>query len=116
MKEIKAYVHSNRIADVIAAIEESGLMSSATLLGVRNINATSVQSLLKPVDSAEQRYSLQLGEAVIDEVRLELLCEDDQVEPLVALIDRTARTGQRIAGWILVIDVSKAVVIGGPHV
>ena len=116
MKEIKAYVHSNRIADVIVAIEESGLMSSASLLGVRNINATSVQSLLKPVDSSEQRYSLQLSEAVIDEIRLELICEDDQVEPLVALIDRTARTGQRIAGWILVIDLSKAVVIGGPHV
>ena len=61
MKEIKTYVHGNRIADVIAAIEESGLMSSNTLLGVRNINATSVQSLLKPVDSAEHRYSMQLG-------------------------------------------------------
>ena len=116
MKEIKVYVHRNRIADVIAAINQSGMLDGLAMPGVRNINATSVQSLLKPVDRAEQRYSVELGEAVIDEVRLELLCEDDQVKALVALIDRTARTGQRIAGWICVHDVVMAVPFGGPHI
>ena len=115
MKEIKVYVHRNRIADVIAAINRTGLVDGR-VPGVRNINATSVQSLLKPVDHAEQRYSVELGEAVIDEVRLELLCEDNQVEALVTLIDRTARTGQVIAGWICVHDVVMAVPFGGPHI
>lgn len=116
MKEIKAYVHGNRIADVIAAIEESDVFSDESPRGVRNINATTVHSLLKAVNSAEQRYSVQLGEAVIDEVRLELLCDDDQVEALVTLIEQTARTGQRVAGWITVTDIVQAVTIGGRHV
>lgn len=116
MKEIKAYIHNNRIADVINAIEQSGLMSSKTVLGVSNINVTSVHGLLKPLDQAEQRYSVELGEAVIDEVRLELLCEDDQVSALISLIDRNARTGQKVAGWICVTDVVAAMVIGGAHV
>ncbi len=116
MKEIKVYVHRNRIADVIAAINQSGLVDRRSSPGVRNINATQVQSLLKPVDRAEQRYSVELGEAVIDEVRLELLCEDSQVAALVTLIDRTARTGQAIAGWICVHDVVMAAPFGGPHI
>lgn len=38
MKEIKAYVHNNRIADVINAIEQSGLVTSKSVFGVSNIN------------------------------------------------------------------------------
>lgn len=113
MKEIKAYVHNNRIADVIAAVEASGLIETTRVQGVRNINVTSVHSLLKPLDNIEQHYSVELGEAVISEVRLELICEDNQVDALVELIDRTARTGQAIAGWIVVTDLIKAVPIRG---
>ena len=115
MKEIKAYIHANRIAAVIAAVENSGLMARDDSTGVRNINVTTVHSLLKPTDIAEKRYSVALGEAVIDEVRLELVCEDAQVDPLVALIERTARTGQRVAGWIVVADVAKLIAIRGLH-
>ena len=116
MKEIKAYIHNNRIADVIQAIETSGLMRSKGIPGVSNINVTSVHSLLKPVNRAEQRYSVELGETIIDEVRLELLCEDDQVPALLTLIDKSARTGQELAGWICVTDVVMAMAIGGPHI
>jgi nitrogen regulatory protein P-II 1 len=113
MKEIKAYVHRNRIADVIAAVEGSGLIETTRVHGVRNINVTSVHSLLKPIDNVEQQYSVELGEAVIAEVRLELICEDDQVDALVQLIERTARTGQAVAGWIVVTGVVKTMPIGG---
>lgn len=115
MKEIKAYVHSNRIADVISAVEASGFTARGGAAGVRNINVTMVHSLLKPLDGAEQRYSVALGESVIDELRLELVCEDDQVDDLVALIERTARTGRKVAGWIVVTDVVKLVPVQGSH-
>lgn len=115
MKEIKAYVHGNRIADVILALEESRLLARGAASGMRNINATVVHSLTKPVDGTEQHYSVQLGEAVIDETRLELVCEDHQVNDLVALIERTARTGQDLAGWIVVTPVELMVPIRGPH-
>lgn len=113
MKEIKAYVHRNRIADVIDAVEGSGLIARTSVPGVRNINVTSVHSLLKPVDTIEQQYSVELGEAVVSEVRLELVCEDDQVTPLVDLIEKTARTGQAVAGWIVVTDIIEARVVSG---
>jgi nitrogen regulatory protein P-II 1 len=115
VKEIKAYVHSNRIADVIATVESSGLMARGEAAGIRNINVTMVRSLLKPLDGAEQRYSVALGEAVIDELRLELVCEDHQVADLVAMIERSARTGQKVAGWIVVTDVVELVPIKGSH-
>ncbi|MBX3672574.1 MAG: P-II family nitrogen regulator [Burkholderiales bacterium] len=113
MKEIKAYMHANRIGDVIAALEESGLVRVGAAAGVRNFNVTAVQGLLKPIDGAEERYSMTLGEAVIDEVRLECLCEDDQVMAMAEIIGRHARTGQAIAGWITVTEVILAVPIGG---
>lgn len=110
MKEIKAYVHNHRIADVIRALKESGQCDSSA--GCRNLNVIPVQSLLKAVDASEQHYSLELAEPVINESKLELICEDHQVDELVAIIARTARTGQTEAGWIYVTDIIKAVSIG----
>ena len=40
-----------------------------------------------------------------NEYKLELLCEDSEVDALSAALLAAARTGQAIAGWITVIDV-----------
>ena len=113
MKEIKAYIHKHRIADVIRALKDSGQCDSSA--GCRNLNVIPVQSLLKAVDASEQHYSLDLAEAVINESKLELICEDHQVDALVALIGRIAQTGQAEAGWIYVTDIVRAIPIaGGP--
>lgn len=111
MKEIKAYIHNNRIADVIRALKESGQCTANA--GCRNINVISVQSLLKPVDAKEQHYSVGLAEAIINESKLELICEDLQVNKLVGIIERAARTGQVEAGWIYVTDIVAATPIRG---
>lgn len=113
MKQIKAYVHVNRIADVVAALEAAGNLSNAAW--VRNLNFTRVEGLLRPTHDAETRYSVPLGKAVIEEVCLELLCEDLQVDMLVKLIERTARTGQELAGWIVATPIDLAVPIRGRH-
>lgn len=111
MKEIKAYIHNHRIADVIRALKDSGQCNAA--VGCRNLSVTPVQSLLKAVDANEQHYSIELAEAVIHESKLELICEDNQVDELVAIIARTARTGQAEAGWIYVADIVRAVPVAG---
>jgi nitrogen regulatory protein P-II 1 len=111
MKEIKAYIHNHRIADVIRALKESGQCDSST--GCRNLTVIPVKSLLKAVDAGEQHYSLELAEPVINESKLELICEDGQVDELVGIIARTARTGQAEAGWIYVSDILQAVPVGG---
>lgn len=58
-------------------------------------------------------YSIELAEPVINESKLELICEDHQVDELVGIIGRIARTGQTEAGWIYVSDIIQAVPIAG---
>ena len=67
-----------------------------------------VKGSLLPLDTDEQHYSMDLGDEVVNEYKLEVLCEDSEVEPLMAAITMAARTGQAIAGWITVIDVVSA--------
>lgn len=113
MKEIKAYIHNHRIADVIRAVKESGLCNAGGMPGYRNLAVIPVKSLLKAVDAKEQHYSIELAEAVINECKLELICEDHQVDELVGIIARAAQTGQAEAGWIYVSDIIQAVPISG---
>lgn len=113
MKEIKAYIPNHRIADVIRALKESGQRDADPAIGRRNLSVTAVRSLLKAVDAKEQHYSLELAEQVIDKSRLELICEDHQVDELVGIIERAARTGQAEAGWIYVTDIVKAIPVAG---
>lgn len=108
MKEIKAYVHRSRIADVIAALKDSPAWGSARAGSRHNLAVYVVKGSLLPLDSDEQHYSMDLGDEVVNEYKLELLCEDGEVEALMATIQVAARTGQAIAGWITVIDVAAA--------
>ena len=108
MKEIKAYVHRSRIADVIAALKESPAWGGARGGRRHNLAVYVVKGSLLPLDSDEQHYSMDLGDEVVNEYKLELLCEDSEVEPLKAAITEAARTGQAVAGWITVIDVVSA--------
>ena len=110
MKQINAFIHKHRIAAVIHALRE--IESHPTTEGhVRNINVVFVQGLLTPVDSQEQRYSLDLAEPVIEECKLELLCEDDQADTVASVIAAAARTGQPEAGWICIADIARVVKI-----
>ena len=109
MKEIKAYIHNYRIADVVRAVKESGLCNPDGTLGCRNFAVSPVKILLKAVDAQEQHYSIELAELVVNELKLELICEDHQVNELVEIIRRAARTGQAEAGWIYISDIIQAV-------
>ena len=112
MKEIKAYIHDNRIADVIDALKNEGMCDADGATGCRNLNVVTVQSLLKPLHAQEQHYSVELAEPVIHQSRLELICEDHQVDTLVRIIRQTAATGVARSGWIVVLDIVQATPIG----
>lgn len=49
---------------------------------------------------------------MINEFKLELLCEDQQVDELIEIIQAAGRTGQSEAGWIYVTDILKVVPMG----
>lgn len=113
MKEIKAFVHKHRIAAVIEALNAVNILPRTATGNTHNINVATVQSLLKAVDATEQRYSMDLAEATIEEYKLEFLCEDSQADRLVQVVATAGKTGQAEAGWVYVTSVESATKIGG---
>lgn len=108
MKEIKAYVHRSRIADVISALKASSAWSAGGN-GDHNLTVYMVKGSLVPLDAAERHYSVDLGDEVVNEYKLELHCSDEYVDELVEVIGRVAHTGQPGSGWIYVVEIAKAI-------
>ena len=111
MKEVKAYVHRTRVADVIAALKDSPAWGGERGNRRHNLAVYIVKGSLMPLDSNEQHYSIDLGDEVVNEYKLELLCEDSEVDEIVDTLVAAARTGQSNAGWITVSEISRAVPI-----
>lgn len=111
MKEIKAYVHGNRVADVIAALKDCPAWGTERAGRRHNLAVYVVKGSLLPLDPGEQRYSMDLGDEVVNEYKLEMLCEDTEVDGIVAVVQASARTGQPDAGWITVTEVAQAIAI-----
>ncbi len=103
MKEIKAFIHRNRIADVLHTLKHSGLCDDNC-----NISVGDVKGTLVALDNSEQGYSLQLGGSIITEVKLELMIANDKSDAIVKIIREQARTGQVSAGWIFVNEIQEA--------
>lgn len=104
MKAIKAYVHRSRVSDVIEALKASACWRG----GQHNLTLYLVKGSLRPLDEGERQYSVDLGEEVVNEYKLELHCDDGHATELVEVIRRTAATGQPNAGWIYVSDIVQA--------
>lgn len=68
---------------------------------------------IKAFSSQEQQYSVDLGTKVVSEIKLELVCDDGQLDDAIDIISRKGRTGQKTAGWIYVTDVEQAIKIDG---
>ena len=99
MKEVKAFIHRGRVVDIIHALEDAGF---------RYLSVSDVKGLLQALSAQEQSYSIELGERVTKQIKLEVFCEDDQAERAVQLIRLHGRTGQTVAGWVYQSTVDKA--------
>jgi nitrogen regulatory protein P-II 1 len=108
MKEIKAYVHRNRVADVIAAVKATSAWGTAIKARGHNLAVYMVKGSLPPLADEERHYSLDLGDEVVNEYKLEMLCEDTEVDELIGAICMAARTGQLQAGWVTVTTLASA--------
>jgi nitrogen regulatory protein P-II 1 len=104
VKEIKASLHRNRVADVVHVL---------TAAGFRNISLIDVKGMLQALDQQEQEYSIEIGEMVITEVKLELVCHPEQVDQAVALIRENGRTVKSDGGWIYVSSIDASYPISG---
>ena len=106
MKEIKAFMHPHRVSAVVEALRASGLCDISAGSGCHNLTVSTVQRLFTSTDPAQQHYSVALAEPVVDEVKLELVCDDQLAEQLSQIIVQAARAG---AGWVFVSDVHSAI-------
>ena len=104
MKEVKAFVHRGRVVDIIHALEDAGF---------RYLSVSDVKGLLQALSAQEQTYSMELGERVTNQIKLEVFCEDDQAERAVQVIRLHGRTGQNVAGWVYLSTVDRAWPIDG---
>ena len=102
MKQIKAFVHRNRVGDLIHALDAAGF---------RRVSLFDVKGLLRALSTREQEYSVELGEKVISEVQIEVFCEDTDVAKATDIIRRVARTGHADGGWIYVSAIEQAIPI-----
>lgn len=103
MKELKAFIHRNRAADVVHALFQAGF---------RQLSLSDVKGMLDARRPGEQDYSIEMGEDVINEVKLEVVLSDDaRAADAARIIQDNAQTGQEIAGWIYVSELSAALPI-----
>jgi nitrogen regulatory protein P-II 1 len=109
MKEIKAYVHRGRVADVIAAVKATPAWGSALKARGHNLAVYMVKGSLLPLADEDRHYSIGLGDEIVNEYKLELLCDDAEVDELVDAIRSAALTGQAYAGWITVTELARAI-------
>ena len=104
MKLIKAYIHQIRTPQVVQALADAGF---------RNLALLDVKGTLKPLSDNERYYSPSGIGLLIGEVRLELACEDHEVDAVTAIIRTQARIGSQVSGWVYVSPVEQALPIGG---
>ena len=102
MKQIKAFVHRNRVSDLVHALGAAGF---------QRLSLFDVKGLLRSLNVREREYSVELGDQIISEVQLEVFCDEEDVERAISIFRRVGRTGHPDAGWIYVSPVEQALPI-----
>ncbi len=99
MKEIKAFVHRGRAADIVHTLLGAGFTE---------LSLTDVKGTLEALSRAEAGYSMEFGESVITEAKIEIVCPDERVEGALEIL-RTQGHAIRASGWVYVINVERAI-------
>ena len=102
MKQIKAFVHRNRVSDLVHALEAAGF---------QRLSLFDVKGLLRALSAREQEYSVEFGDQVISEIQLELFCDDTDVARAGEIFRLVGRTGHADAGWIYVSTIEQSLPI-----
>jgi len=100
MKEIKAYIRHEKAEIVIRKLEEAGV----TGMTVLDANA-----LANWADDLIFSYSIEYVQKYSRVVKIELICNKEQLDKLISVIAKYGHTGQSGDGWIFVSDIKKAI-------
>lgn len=104
MKEIKAFIHRNRAADVLRELKTAGF---------KRFSFNDVQGSLQALDTQNRDFSVDFGEEVTSEVKIEFVCDDDCVRAAIDLLEKSGRTNRPVSGWVFVASVDEMYVIPG---
>jgi nitrogen regulatory protein P-II 1 len=88
------------IGKVIEALEREGFF---------DITLIDVKGLTTGLPGEKYRYSLELAEKYMNVVKVEIVCRNQDVERIVAIIQENARTGKKGDGLVFVTPVEHAV-------
>lgn len=100
MKEIKAYIRPTNLDDLIHALEEAGVP------GITVVEVHPVGYGFEPNYFSAARETIKTFPQI---VKLEIVCQDDNVEQLIQVILDIVSTGLKGDGRIFVSPVEEAV-------
>jgi nitrogen regulatory protein P-II 1 len=102
MKEIKCFIRRSRVDEVVHGLKA---------IGVKAMSITSVEGVGAFVDPAHGELSLDYITTYSRIYKIEVVCRAEDVDLIVATIQRLAHTGERGDGAIFVSTVDRAVKI-----
>ncbi|MFO0727697.1 MAG: P-II family nitrogen regulator [Myxococcota bacterium] len=100
MKKIEAIINPYKLEDVRRALEEAGVQG-ATVIEVRGFGRQKGQ--------AELFRGSEHAVDFLPKLKVEIVCNDDRVEPILAAIQGAARTGRFGDGKIFVSTIDDVV-------
>ena len=102
MKEIKAYIRPSMADRVISALE---------LAGVPGMTIIDVSTLGKWADPQSSKLSIEYCEKYSTTIKIELVCEENDVNKFVEIISKNAHTGSKGDGKNFISEISDALSI-----
>jgi len=101
MKEIKAYIQPHKLSQVTLALHKIEGLTGLSVMDVRGFGRGRAKDDPNRIVEDQVDY--------IRHMKIEIVCRDDDVDEIVALIEQTAHTGLRGDGKIYVSTVDNAV-------
>lgn len=100
MKEVKAYVRTRVVEQVVTALEEGGY---------NRMTIIDVSALGRLADDSEARYSIEFVEKHSTMAKIELVCKDADVDRVIQIVQQNACTHRHGDGIIFLAPVERAI-------
>jgi len=101
MKEIKAFIKPHMLANVVMELSEYEGLSGLSVTEVQGFGRSRASGAGQPTGNGLIDY--------VPHVKLEIVCSDALVDEIVAIIEKTARTGLPGDGKIFISTIETAV-------
>jgi len=102
MKEIKAYIRPNMGDRVISELEANG---------VKGMTIIDVSTLGEWADPQNSKLSIEYCQKYCSSLKIELVCEDNEVEKFINIILEKAHTGRKGDGKIFISNITDSISI-----